>query len=149
VDALVIVEEADWGDFLSLGKPFGFKPRRPDAIAFARKTRVLLVHHEPSGIDADLIFGALSFEKEAIARAMWVDVGKVRIPLLSPEDLVIMKAVAHRTRDLADIESVLDAYPKLDRRRVRRWVREFSKVIEMPGILNDLESILAKHRKKR
>lgn len=148
VDALVILEEADWDDFLSLGRSFGFKPRRLDAVAFARKTRVLLVHHEPSGIDADIVFGTLSFEKEAVARAAWVDVGKVRIPLLSPEDLIIMKAVARRARDLADIESVRDAHPKLDLRRVRRWVREFSKALEMPGILKDLESILAERRKK-
>ncbi len=149
VDAMVLAEEADWTDFLSLGKQFGFKPRRSDALAFARKARVLLVNHEPSGIDVDIIFGALTFEEEAIARAKWVDLGKVRIPLPTPEDLIIMKAVANRARDLADIESLLDAHPNLNLRRVRRWVREFSNAMEMPGILNDLEAILTTRRKKR
>jgi len=30
---------------------------------------------------------------------------------------------------------------------VRRWVKEFSRAIEMPEILKDLESMLARKRK--
>jgi hypothetical protein len=59
-----------------------------------------------------------------------------------------MKAIAHRPRDLADIESILDVRPKLNLRRVRRWVKEFSRAIEMPEILNDLENILERKRKR-
>jgi hypothetical protein len=62
----------------------------------------------------DISFGALPFEEEAIARAVEGKVGKIRLPLPTPEDLVIMKAVAHRPRDAVDIEAVLDAHPKLD-----------------------------------
>lgn len=146
VDALVIVSEDRWTEFLALGKQFGFRERRTDAITFARKSRVLLVNHEPSDIDADIVFGALSFEEESVSRAVWVSVSGVRIPLPTPEDLIIMKAVAHRTRDMGDIESVLDAHPKLDVRRIRRWTREFSHALDMPDILSDLESILKKRK---
>jgi len=65
------------------------------------------------------------------------------------EDLIIMKAVAHRTRDLADIQSVMDAHPKLNLRKIRRWVKEFSTAIDTPDILNDLETILARRRKQK
>lgn len=148
VDALVLLEEAEWVHFLAAGEQFGFTPRRPDAIEFARKARVLLVQHVPSGIDVDVVFGALPFEEEAVARAVWVNVAGVRLPLPTAEDLVIMKAVAHRPRDLGDIEAVLDAHPRLDTQRVRRWVREFSMALEMPDVLNDLERIL-KERNER
>jgi hypothetical protein len=47
------------------------------------------VRHKTSGIDADIVFGYLPFEKEAIIRANWVEFGSVRIPLASPEDLII------------------------------------------------------------
>lgn len=146
VDALVIVPEDRWTEFLVLGKQFGFHPRRSDAVTFARKSRVLLVNHAPSGIDADIVFGALLFEEEAIARVLWVDVSGIRVPLPTPEDLIIMKAVAHRARDRGDIESVLDAHPKLDVRRIRRWAREFSNALDAPDILSDLESILKKRK---
>lgn len=149
VDAVVLLDDARWEEFLAAGARFGFTPRRPDALAFAQKARVLLVHHESSDIDADVVFGALPFEEEAIARAVWEDLGGVSLPLPSPEDLIIMKAVAHRPRDLADIESILDAHPVLDLRRVRQWVRQFSTALEMPQILDDLEIILAQRRKRK
>lgn len=149
VDALVLLKEGRWGEFLAAGAGHGFLPRRADALAFARETRVLLVRHGESGIDLDLVFGSLPFEKEAVIRAKWVDLGGVAIPLSSPEDLIIMKAVAHRPRDLEDIAAILAAQPGLNVRRVRRWLREFSGALEMPEILNDLEALLSQRRKRQ
>jgi hypothetical protein len=108
-----------------------------------------LVRHQQSGIDVDIVFGALPFEEDAVARAVLIKISDLSLPLSTAEDLIIMKAVAHRPRDLADIESVLDAHPKINLRRVRRWVREFSTALEMPEILNDLENILDQRRKRK
>ena len=149
VDAVVLLDEDHWGEFLAAGTQHGFVPRRADALAFAQETRVLLVRHEESGIDADIVFGSLAFEKEAVARATWVELGGVRVPLPLPEDLIVMKVVAHRPRDLDDIEAILAAHPKLNLRRVRRWVREFSAALKMPEILNDLEALLSQRRQRR
>ena len=149
LDALVLLEEGRWGEFLAAAAEHGFLPRRADGLAFARETRVLLVRHGESGIDVDLVFGSLPFEKEAAIRAKWVDLGGVAIPLSSPEDLIIMKAVAHRPRDLEDIAAILAAQPGLNVRRVRRWLREFSGALEMPEILNDLEALLSQRRKRQ
>lgn len=146
IDALVLLDEARWGRFLSAGIRFGFVARRPDAIAFAQQTRVLLARHEPSAIDVDLVLGTLAFERQAIARARSVLVEGLTLPLPTAEDFTIMKAVAHRPHDLSDIESVLDAHPALNVRRVRRWVREFSAAMEMPDVLTDLEAILARRK---
>ncbi|MBI4966227.1 MAG: nucleotidyltransferase [Desulfomonile tiedjei] len=149
VDVVVLLDERHWAEFLDLGARYGFVPRRADVLAFAQETRVLLVRHEESGIDADIVFGSLPFEKEAVARAFWVEIGGILIPLPTPEDLIIMKAVAHRARDLEDIEAILAAHSKLNLRRVKRWVREFSAALEMPEILNDLEILLSQRRKRR
>jgi len=149
VDAVVLLDEDHWGEFLAAGTQHGFVPRRADALAFAQETRVLLVRHEESGIDADIVFGSLAFEKEAVTRATWVELGGVRVPLPLPEDMIVMKVVAHRPRDLDDIEAILAAHPKLNLRRVRRWVREFSAALKMPEILNDLEALLSQRRQRR
>ena len=148
VDVLVLLDEKDWGEFLSAGTEFGFVARVTDPLDFAKKAKVLLIRHEPSGIDVDVTFGVLPFEKEAITNAVWVNIRGVRLPLPNAEDLIIMKAVAHRPRDLADIESIMDAHPNLNLRKIRRWVKEFSTAIEMPDILNDLEKILTRRRKR-
>jgi predicted nucleotidyltransferase len=149
VDALVLMDEKNWDGFLTAGSKFGFVARITNPLDFARKAKVLLARHEPSGIDVDITFGTLPFEKEAIENAVWVDIKGVRLPLPTAEDLIIMKAVAHRPRDLADIESIIDAHKKLNLRRIRRWVREFSAVVEMPEIFNDLENILVRGSKRK
>ncbi len=147
VDALVLLDEEQWGEFLAAGKPFGFLPRRADALGFAQESRVLLLRHQRSGIDADIVFGSLPFEKEAIAQASWVELGGIHLPLPLPEDLIIMKAVAHRPRDREDIAAILTAHPKLNLRRVRRWVGEFAEALAMPDLLADLEGLLSQRRK--
>ncbi len=149
VDALVLLDEKDWNEFLSAGTEFGFVARVIGPLDFARKAKVLLVRHKPSGIDVDVTFGALPFEREAITHAVWVNIKGVRLPLPTPEDLIIMKAVAHRPRDLADIESIIDAHPEINLRKIRGWVKEFSIAIEIPDILNDLEKILARRQKRK
>jgi len=146
---LVLVDESHWAEFMAAGAEHGFVPRRGDALTFARETRVLLVRHQESGIDVDVVFGALAFEKEAIARVTWVELGDVHVPLPLPEDLIVLKAVAHRPQDLADIEAILAAHPKINVRRVRRWVREFASVLEMPEIINDLDALLSHWRKRK
>jgi hypothetical protein len=149
VDALVILDEGRWSRFLANGESQGFVQRRADALAFAQEIRVLLMRHQKSGMDVDIVFGSLPFEREAVARATWVDLGGVQLPLPLPEDLIIMKAVAHRPRDLGDIEAILAAHPKLNLRRVRRWVREFAAALGMPDIPTDLEALLARYRQSK
>lgn len=142
VDALVVANETRWQEFVERGAPFGFHPRLTDALAFAARARVLLMRHVPSEVDVDVTFGALRFEEEAVAHRTVVTVAGVALPLPTPEDLIVMKAVAHRPRDLSDIEAILDAHPDLDVERVRRWVREFARAAGMPEIWDDLLRLL-------
>jgi hypothetical protein len=144
-----MLDEEGWPGFLAAGAAHGFRPRVADALAFAREARVLLVQHQGSGIDADICFGQLPFEEQALDRARTVEVGGLTVPIPTPEDLIIMKAVAHRPRDLADIEGILATHARLDLRRVRRWVRDFAGVLEMPELLEDLEALLAQRPKRK
>jgi len=149
VDALILLDEKRWETFLSAGARFGFTPRIADAAAFARKSRVFLVQHQPTGIDVDIALAGLPFEEEAIQQVKRRKIGKLTLPLPTPENLIIMKAVAHRPQDIADISALVDANPRLDYRRIRRWVQEFSSALDMPDILTDLEKILSDARKRK
>jgi hypothetical protein len=149
VDVMVLLGEERWTDFLTAGERLGFEPRLNDALAFARNARVLLMRHKSSGIDIDVAFGILPFEEEAIGKVTWVKIGDVRIPLPRPEDLIIMKAVAHRTRDLSDIEAILDAHQNLDTKRILQWVREFSRALEVPQIMSDMDALLSKYPERK
>src|SRR5262245_33649994 len=82
---------------------FGFVPRHPDTLAFAHEARVLLLRHQPTGIDFDVALGCLPFAEEAVARATVVLVPGVAVPLATPEDLVIMKAAGKALGIVGDI----------------------------------------------
>jgi Nucleotidyl transferase AbiEii toxin, Type IV TA system len=142
IDALILLPEDRWPAFLTAAGAFGFVPRLPDALAFAHDARVLLLRHQSTGVDVDVAFGNLPFEEEAVARATAVRVAGVTVPLPTPEDLIIMKAVAHRERDLLDVEGLLAAHPDLDVRRVRRWVRAFADALDAPDLYDDLQQLL-------
>jgi predicted nucleotidyltransferase len=146
IDAVVL--DADAEVLIAGAARFGFVPRIPDAAAFAHRTRMLLLHYQEGNVDIDISLGALPFEEEVIDRSTLVDIGDgVRVRLASSEDLVIMKAVAGRGRDVTDIENIVLANANLDVDRIRRWVREFASVLDMPEIHDDLEKLL-KRRKR-
>jgi hypothetical protein len=60
--------------------------------------------------------------------------------------LLVMKAVAHRSQDMQDIESLLDAHPEADLSSTLRWVREFAAATAMPDLINDFERILERRK---
>lgn len=103
-----------------------------------------LLRHKESAIDIDVILGGLSFEESAVAQGRTYSVGGVNVRLPRVEDLLVMKAVAHRPRDLQDIEGLLEAHPDADLQSVREWVRDFAAATAMSDLIEDFDKILAR-----
>jgi hypothetical protein len=142
VDAVIWVDRAQWESLVGAGAAHGFHPRISNLIEFAERSRVLLLTHTPTAINVDISFGALPFEKETIDRAQSFPLRGTLLRVSTPEDLVIMKAVAHRPKDALDIGSIVSVAPNLDRQRIRRWVKDFADILEAPELLADLNRIL-------
>src|SRR5688572_33385901 len=104
IDALLLLPDAGWEAFLASGDRLGFEARMPDTLEFARQARILLVRHRPTGTPVDLMLGALPFDEEAVARAQTIAIEGLPLPVLTPEDLLVMKGIAQRPRDIADID---------------------------------------------
>lgn len=147
VDVLILLEEVHWKTFLNQGKKYNFFPRISEPLKFARQSRILLLKHKPSAIDLYISFAVLPFEKKTIFNATTIEVKGLRICLPKPEDLIIMKAVAARPKDLIDIESIFSINPKLNYRRILKTVQEFANAIDMPDIIDNLEKIHEKSKK--
>ncbi len=146
VDALAILPEAEWANALSTAASHGILPRIEHPLDFARRSRVLLLRHAESGIDIDVIFGGLSFEQAAIDNSKVHDIGGLRVRLPRIEDLLVMKAVARRPKDLQDIEGLLAAHPEADVTAVRRWVSEFASAMSMSDMLKDFDNLVARRK---
>lgn len=148
IDALAVVPDDQWTQLLGSSKAHGILPRIENPIEFARRTRVLLLRHTESGIDIDVILSGLQFEAEAVSRATVHDLSGVRLRLPQVEDLLIMKAIAHRPQDLRDIEGLLDVFPTVDVESVRRSVRDFSAAAELPDLPEEFERLLAQRKRR-
>jgi hypothetical protein len=71
----------------------------------------------------DLFFAHHALHESCRARARLVPFAGARIPVLSAEDLVVFKALFARTKDWADVESIVMARgDDLDRAYVERWL---------------------------
>jgi hypothetical protein len=124
------VDATLWGDGVDLEELIRrlasnlIVPRIPDALAFARRNQVLLLRHEPSDVDVDLSLAWLPFERAALERARLLRIGRRRVRVAMPEDLVVYKAIAARERDLSDVERLLELHAStMDLHRVRRTVK--------------------------
>ena len=149
VDVLAILPEADWANAVSTAASHGILPRIENPLDFARRSRVLLLRHAESGIDIDLTFGRLPFEQAAIDNSEIHNIGGLRVRLPRVEDLLIMKAIARRPKDLQDIEGLLAAHPEADVVAVRQWVREFATAMSMSDMLDDFDKVVARSKSGR
>jgi len=148
IDALVLLPESGWPDLLAAADRHGIVPRIADALGFARRSRMLLLTHSASAIDIDVSLGGLAFEEQAVARSQIHEVGGIKMQLPRVEDLLVMKAFAHRPKDMDDIDGLLNAHPNADLEFVRKWLREFSAALSRPDLLEDFEKTVARRHAK-
>lgn len=91
---------------------------------------------EGRGVDIDVFLAESSFQKELLARRRLEEVEESKVWFVTPEDLILLKLLAHRPRDLGDIGDILFTQGQLDEAYMRKWARQL-------GILNQLEQVLS------
>jgi hypothetical protein len=82
---------------------------------------ILRLRHPELGA-ADLILAGTEYERQALARARVESLGTTHdVPVATPEDVIVLKLIAGRAQDEADIEAILVAKPVLDTRYIEDW----------------------------
>lgn len=76
------------------------------------------------GYYLDVFFATLDLHTEMAARAREVDFGPTRIPILSPEHLIVCKAVFDRPKDWVDVEEIIAWGTPVDGKTVLCWIDE-------------------------
>jgi hypothetical protein len=142
VDAMVLIDTDELPHLFIIAEQEGLFPRISDAPDFARRHRVLLLQHQESGVNVDVSLGLLPFEVEAVERSQTYQIGALTLRVPTPEDLIVFKAVAHRPKDLLDIQTIIESSPNLDNRYIAARVREFAQLLEMPELWDDIAARL-------
>lgn len=142
VDVMILLKNDDIKKILEYCESIGLISRIANAFEFAQKNRMILLRQVGSGINIDVSMGLLPFDYEVVDRKIEKIIGNLSIQLPSPEDLIIMKAVAHRVRDMEDIKGIVESTKQLDKQRIKYWLQQFSQALEKPEIWLDVEKIL-------
>lgn len=72
----------------------------------------------------DLFFATLDLHREMAKDAREVEFGPILIPILSPEHLIVCKAIFDRTKDWVDIEEIVLWGTNVNQTVVFRWIDE-------------------------
>ncbi len=121
----------------------GFALRYPLPPEQLRAARLLPMVHAPSGMPLDLTIAAQGLDQELIERARPFDLGGVEVPVISAEDLVALKVLAGRRKDLEDVRGVLaQQRGRIDLDRTRDVLASMEAVIGEHMLLPRLERLV-------
>ena len=121
----------------------GFTLRVPDAEGFVDATRVVPLVHRASRMPLDIVLAGPGLEERFFARATERRVGDVPVPVVSAEDLVAMKILAGRPRDMEDVASILRTRRDIDVDAVRTVLRLLERALDRADLVVELERALA------
>ncbi|HSN97942.1 MAG TPA: nucleotidyl transferase AbiEii/AbiGii toxin family protein [Candidatus Nanopelagicales bacterium] len=82
---------------------------RVEGDDFIERTRVVPVVHQPTGIALDVVLAGPGIEELFLERAVTRDYGGVQVPVACAEDIIVMKTLAGRPKDIEDIVAILRA----------------------------------------
>jgi hypothetical protein len=120
---------------------------RVDGDDFIERTRVLPVLHTTTGIPADIVLAGPGIEELFLKRAEVRDIDGVRVPVACAEDVMVMKILAGRPKDIEDVVAILAAHPKdLDLGLVRSTLRLLEEALGQSDLLPALERAIERAR---
>lgn len=123
-----------------------FAPRISNCLEFAKENRICLVYSKDR-YEIDISLGIAGYEEEVMKNASVFKIGKNFIRICSAEDLIIHKSIARREQDLKDIEGIIIRQgKKLNEKYIKKWLKEFSKILGTREILNNFQKALKKFK---
>lgn len=142
VDGVILIDDEEIADVINLAKGVNLEMRIPDAGTFARRSRVLLLQDSRNDIAVDLALGLLPFEYDTVENSRIVEIEDIRVKMPTREDLVIMKAIAGRPKDLEDIRGLLQVASDFDLDYVWERVEGWAMMMERPEIAETYSTIV-------
>lgn len=92
-------------------------------IGRSRVWRIVLQdpYHEGGIVILDVVFADNTIYRNAVKNSVPVQVDAVTIPVVKPEDLILIKMLSGRDQDKLDIQLIRSENPDLDEEYIRTW----------------------------
>ena len=131
---------------LSILQQAGIRLRLQLSEGFLRDASLLPMVHVRTALPIDVVLVGRGLQQEFVARRRRVDVGGVRVPMISPEDLVATKVLAGRRKDIEDIRGVLLEQQRFDFTRVRDVLGRLERALGDGRLLRRFERLVPRER---
>jgi len=118
-DAIAAVEQALF--------PLGYRRTREQKVDPSDEVPDIVILRTDEGAlkQVDLLVAKTAFEAQALGRAVCIAVGGRPTPVVTAEDLIVYKLIAHRPRDVEDVRAVARTQSRagrgIDWAHVQRW----------------------------
>ncbi len=135
-DVDVVADSDDLAPLIAAAGAGGLVVHAPDNDKMSRSgmARLRLPEHLTGRVRLDIIAATHPYYARVVDRARDVEVGGLRVRVACAEDIVVLKVMADRPQDRADVAAILDAQGEaLDRDLVRRELADLG--FEIPAAL--------------
>ena len=148
VDITVELVELPTRALLEMLGTRGFEPRFPVNDDFVERAHVLPLQHVAAAMPVDVVLAGPGFEEAFLDSARPVRFGDLVIPTISPEDLIVTKLLAARSKDLDDVDAVLRAQgDHLDWERIRTFLGHLEVALGQSDLLPALDAAIERTRR--
>jgi hypothetical protein len=123
----------------------GFVLRRDveDIDELIEHHRILPMEHTPSGMQLDVVRAGPGPEEQMLERVIYRKVGRSRVPFVSTNDLLVLKVLAARAKDLEDVRVLLrTGTPEIDPVIVRSRLAELGALIDDSSLVATFDALV-------
>jgi len=141
VDVDIELSQEDIVDFLDKAKKAGFKVSKKKCVKTAEQTGTFKINYGYFHID--FVIASTDFENEAFKRRQIVRLYGIKAFFPTPEDLILLKIIPGRDKDLLDAKSIVLRHKgKLDTQYLKSWAAKLCDEAQDTRIWNDLNKLL-------
>ena len=141
VDVDIVLNQEEVSNFLDKAKKAGFEVPVKKCIESARRMGVFQISFGDYHID--FIIASTDLEVEACRRRKAIQLHGIKAFFPSPEDLILLKIIPGREKDLLDAKGVVLRHKgKLDTRYLKTWARKLCDEAEDMRIWTVLNNLL-------
>jgi hypothetical protein len=109
---------------------------------FVEQTRVLPMLHAASSLPVDVVLAGPGLEQAQLARAQTCLLARTPVPVIELNDLVVVKVLAGRGKDLEDVASLLRARPAgLSVEVIRARLREIEQALDDSTLVRQFDAL--------
>jgi len=141
VDVDIVINKEDVPDLLNKATKAGFKVPVKKCIESVKRMGVFQISFGDYHID--FIIASTDLETQACQKRRVIQLHGVKAFFPTPEDLILLKIIPGRDRDLLDAKSIVLRHKgKLDTRYLKSWATKLSDEAEDMRIWNSLNNLL-------